>query len=51
LLLEKGAEVNAEGGYFGTALDAASIKHKSIKDKSAVVALLLEYGPKRTYEL
>lgn len=39
LLLEKGAEVNAKGGYYGNALQAASAR-----GHQEVVALLLEKG-------
>jgi hypothetical protein len=39
LLLEKGAEVNAQGGYWGNALQAASSG-----GHEAVVRLLLEKG-------
>ena len=39
LLLEKGADVNAQGGYYGNALQAASLE-----GREAVVALLLEKG-------
>ena len=39
LLLEKGANVNAEGGYYGNALQAASYG-----GHEAVVRLLLENG-------
>jgi ankyrin repeat protein len=46
LLLEKGVDVNAQGGHYGNALQAASRHHKS-----AVVALLVEYGAKRREEL
>jgi ankyrin repeat protein len=39
LLVEKGADVNAQGGYFGNALQAASLGgHK------AIVKLLVEKG-------
>ncbi|KAI4117565.1 MAG: hypothetical protein LQ338_007526 [Usnochroma carphineum] len=39
IILEKGADVNAQGGYFGTALQAASYM-----GHSAVVQILLEKG-------
>jgi ankyrin repeat protein len=39
LLLENGAEVNAKGGKYGNALQAASLK-----DNEAIVKLLLENG-------
>jgi ankyrin repeat protein len=39
LLLEKGADVNAQGGHYGNALQAASVK-----SNEAVVRLLLEKG-------
>jgi hypothetical protein len=39
ILLEKGANVNAQGGYYGSALQAASAQ-----GHEAVVALLLENG-------
>ena len=41
LLLEKGAEVNAQGGKYGNALQAASYL-----DHEAIVKLLLEKGAK-----
>ena len=39
LLLENGAEVKAEGGYFGNALQAASFS-----GNETIVKLLLENG-------
>src|SRR5204863_9527420 len=39
LLLEKGADVNAQGGFFGSALQAASANRHE-----AIVTLLLEKG-------
>ncbi|KAH6662712.1 ankyrin repeat-containing domain protein [Halenospora varia] len=39
LLLEKGADVNAQGGYYGNALQAASAR-----GREAIAALLLEKG-------
>jgi ankyrin repeat protein len=39
LLLQNGADPNAEGGYYGTALFAASVA-----GFGRVVELLLEYG-------
>jgi ankyrin repeat protein len=46
LLLEKGADVNAQGGPFGNALHAASVQgHR------AVVQLLLENGARREDEI
>ncbi|CUS10750.1 unnamed protein product, partial [Tuber aestivum] len=39
LLLERGAEVNAQGGYYGNALQAAACC-----DNESIVRLLLERG-------
>jgi ankyrin repeat protein len=43
MVLEKGADVNAQGGRHGNALQAASVNRRE-----AVVALLLEKGPTST---
>ena len=40
MLLEKGADVNAQGGFFGTALQAAIFKDEG----GEVVAMLLDKG-------
>ncbi|KAF2647015.1 hypothetical protein K491DRAFT_615416, partial [Lophiostoma macrostomum CBS 122681] len=42
LLLDKGADVNAQGGLYGNALQAASIK-----GHEQVVKLLLDKGARR----
>jgi ankyrin repeat protein len=47
LLLDKGADVNAQGGYYGNALQAASsggYKTPSSGGHKAVVKLLLDKG-------
>lgn len=41
LLLEKGAKINAQGGYYGNALQAAIYQ-----ENAGIVELLLERGAK-----
>ncbi|KAF5310511.1 hypothetical protein D9758_019073 [Tetrapyrgos nigripes] len=44
LLIEEGANVNAQGGQYGTPLLAAASKHPTSKQKEDAVRLLLEKG-------